>query len=198
MNKPKPLFGFDLLRQQAIMASIAAVDVIVQEAGAESELDTFFSQGDSEIERLFHNALVARIKFGLSHLHMPRMAPSADHAERGRTKRKEFHELIPIIERQVQIEEFRVDFLISVWTDGTVRGGMDGPSVGQPRWRKLVVECDGHEYHERTKEQAASDRSRDRKLTSLGFDVFRFTGSELWRDPWDCACQVHDWAEKGL
>lgn len=189
MNKPPPVFGFDLLKRQSIIASIEVIEGFFE--------DNSWAQGDSEIERLFHAALFARFKFGWSIFQAPATAPSAEHAEAGRTIKREFNEFIPIVERQVQIGDFRVDFVISVWTEGTVTGGIDGPSVGQPRWRKLVVECDGHEYHERTKEQAAKDRSRDRTLTSLGFDVFRFTGSELWRDPWGCACQLYDWAERG-
>ena len=38
--------------------------------------------------------------------------------------------------------------------------------------RQVVVECDGHDFHERTKEQAANDRERDRGLQGLGFSVF--------------------------
>jgi hypothetical protein len=47
---------------------------------------------------------------------------------------------------------------------------------------KLVLEVDGHDYHERTKEQAEYDRSRDRAFTNSGFTVFRFTGREIYRD----------------
>lgn len=56
---------------------------------------------------------------------------------------------------------------------------------------RLAIELDGHEFHERTKEQAARDKSRDRKLTELGYRVVRFTGSEVWKDPVDCCWQVH-------
>lgn len=45
-----------------------------------------------------------------------------------------------------------------------------------------VVECDGHEFHERTKEQAERDRSRDRAVQAMGWRIIRFTGSELYRD----------------
>jgi very-short-patch-repair endonuclease len=44
-----------------------------------------------------------------------------------------------------------------------------------------VVECDGHDFHERTKEQAERDRSRDRAVQAQGWRMFRFTGSELYR-----------------
>lgn len=50
----------------------------------------------------------------------------------------------------------------------------------------FVIECDGHEHHERTKEQASRDKSRDRWFTSRGFKMLRFTGSEIWRDPAAC------------
>lgn len=55
---------------------------------------------------------------------------------------------------------------------------------------KIAVECDGHNYHERTKEQARHDRSRDRALTAAGWTVLRFTGSEIHRDAGSCADEV--------
>jgi hypothetical protein len=82
---------------------------------------------------------------------------------------------------QCQLEGWRVDFLIGV-------GGFS------ESW--LIVECDGHDFHERTKEQAAKDRARDRKAQAEGFTVFRFTGAELYRDPLGCAEQVRDWVRK--
>jgi very-short-patch-repair endonuclease len=54
----------------------------------------------------------------------------------------------------------------------------------------VAVECDGHDFHERTKEQAAHDRARDREVQSRGLPVFRFTGSELYRNPNACADQA--------
>ena len=51
----------------------------------------------------------------------------------------------------------------------------------------LLIECDGHDYHDRTKEQAARDRQRDRVLTRNGWRVVRFTGLELWHDADGCA-----------
>lgn len=51
----------------------------------------------------------------------------------------------------------------------------------------VVIECDGHDFHERTKEQAAHDRGRDRWMQANGWSVLRFTGSEIHRDPHRCA-----------
>lgn len=81
---------------------------------------------------------------------------------------------------QVQIGRHRVDFLFRVdylWTD-------------ERRRLFVVVECDGHDFHERTKEQAIRDRSRDRELQSLGYIVLRFTGREIHRSPYHCAKEI--------
>lgn len=77
---------------------------------------------------------------------------------------------------QRPLEQYRVDFLVSSYPYD--------PRVA------VVVECDGHDFHERTKQQAARDRSRDRAIQSLGLKVFRFTGSEVYRDAFLCAREV--------
>lgn len=58
------------------------------------------------------------------------------------------------------------------------------------RFKYLLIECDGHDFHERTKEQAARDRAKDRYAQHNGFPILRFTGSEIYRDVGDCASQV--------
>ena len=54
----------------------------------------------------------------------------------------------------------------------------------------LVVEVDGHEFHERTRFQAARDRQRDRAMIAEGFRVIRFTGQEVYRAAEACAQEV--------
>ncbi len=83
---------------------------------------------------------------------------------------------------QVSVEQFIVDFVIFFISE-----------AGGVRSEPLVVECDGHEFHERTKEQAQKDRSRDRTLQSVGLTIFRFTGVELFANPATCAveCLTH-------
>jgi len=51
----------------------------------------------------------------------------------------------------------------------------------------LIVECDGHDWHERTQQQASYDRARDRDLLRQGLSTIRFTGSEIHRDANQCA-----------
>jgi hypothetical protein len=54
---------------------------------------------------------------------------------------------------------------------------------GAPGSRRVAVEIDGHDFHDRTKEQASADRRRDRAFLSAGITVIRFTGSDVYRDP---------------
>lgn len=75
---------------------------------------------------------------------------------------------------QAKISTFRVDFLLEMHAADIVS--------------RLVIECDGHNWHDRTKEQAARDRSRDRILLYAGVPVIRYTGSEIFR----CAAQCAD------
>lgn len=79
---------------------------------------------------------------------------------------------------QAQIGAYRVDFLF------------DDQFAGRRRF--IVVELDGHDWHERTKAQAARDKRRDRALVSSGFSILRFTGSEIYADPGECLQEVVD------
>lgn len=54
----------------------------------------------------------------------------------------------------------------------------------------IIIECDGHHFHEKTKEQAARDKQRDRYFFCEGYTVLHFTGSEIYRDARECAQQV--------
>lgn len=54
----------------------------------------------------------------------------------------------------------------------------------------FIIECDGHEFHEKTKRQAQKDKQRERNLISAGYTVIRFTGSEIYNNPYKCAKEV--------
>lgn len=82
------------------------------------------------------------------------------------------------IYQQATVLHYRADFLL---------GAMTAPDAA-PHW--VVVECDGHQFHERTAEQAEHDRARDRAMTAAGYRVFRFTGREIRRDATRCAAEV--------
>lgn len=57
---------------------------------------------------------------------------------------------------------------------------------------RIIVELDGHDFHERTPEQAQSDKSRDRELQALGWLVLRFTGREVLQDPDHCLGEIQE------
>ena len=98
------------------------------------------------------------------------------------------------LEPQAQLGEHRVDFLLTAkypYYLSHLRKLPDGREVREPKEiqkeRKIIIECDGHDFHDRTREQARKDRSRDRALQSLGYRVFRYTGSEIWSNVFMCA-----------
>lgn len=60
----------------------------------------------------------------------------------------------------------------------------------------LFIECDGHDYHERTKEQAMRDRKRDRYFQTSDLPLLRFTGTEIHKDAPGCARQAVEEVER--
>jgi very-short-patch-repair endonuclease len=72
---------------------------------------------------------------------------------------------------QVSIGKYTVDFLIEY-----------SPLESSESCKKIIIECDGHDFHEKTKEQAAHDKKRDRHFIKLGYIVLRYTGSEIYKD----------------
>lgn len=86
---------------------------------------------------------------------------------------KESIVLIP----QQQIGAYRVDFAVLYHR------------IGHDTF-KVVIECDGHDFHERTKDQARADKKRDRDLQGEGWVVLRFTGSEITADSGESVLQI--------
>ncbi|KPQ44188.1 MAG: TPR repeat protein [Candidatus Methanoperedens nitroreducens] len=54
----------------------------------------------------------------------------------------------------------------------------------------IAIYCDGHDYHEKTPDQAFRDKNIDRRLTILGFKVLRFTGSEIHNNLERCVEEI--------
>lgn len=82
-------------------------------------------------------------------------------------------EIIP----QAKIGSYSVDFLIVFYTNKN------------KRW-EVAIECDGHDFHEKTKQQAAKDKKRDREITAEGITILHFTGSEIWKDPFNVRNEI--------
>lgn len=119
----------------------------------------------SEIERAFAVTLVGGMYIA-GHSVFQGM-PAQDHR-------------MPFLASQVSAGEYRVDFVFGDCAD------FDKPN------RCIVIECDGHDFHQKTKEQVARDRTRDRYLSTVYARVIRFTGSEIYRAPAKCAAEAMD------
>jgi very-short-patch-repair endonuclease len=71
---------------------------------------------------------------------------------------------------------YRADFLVAVkyWNGG----------------KFFVIECDGHEFHQKTKEQVERDNQRTRDMQLAGYEVIRFSGTEIYHRAHKCALEV--------
>lgn len=57
--------------------------------------------------------------------------------------------------------------------------------------KRIAIELDGHEYH-KTKYQRTHDAKRDRWLYGQGWQVLRFTGTEIHQNPDRCIDEICD------
>lgn len=80
------------------------------------------------------------------------------------------------VHTQYKIGKYRVDFLVS---------STDGPQPNQ-----VIVELDGHDFHDKDKHQRAYEKARDRYLTRCGYRILHYTGSEIVADPFKAAHEV--------
>jgi very-short-patch-repair endonuclease len=64
----------------------------------------------------------------------------------------------------------------------------------------VAIELDGHEFHEKTKEQVIQDKRRERAILQAGIKdrltVLRFSGSEIVRNCKGCIAEVVKFIEK--
>lgn len=120
--------------------------------------------GDSPIERVFWGALNVMAKGEYCDINIG--APPDTH-DRGIW-------VLP----QARIGRYKADFLIACC-----------PAKGVPMAR-VIVELDGHAFHDRDQKQRSYEKRRDRELQGLGYKVLHFTGSDVVADPYRCAHEV--------
>ena len=77
------------------------------------------------------------------------------------------------IEPQKKIGKYRVDFLLSQ--------NEIGPSE---TLSPVIVELDGHDFHDKDKKQRSYEKERDRYFVKEGYRVLHFTGSDVFTDPY--------------
>ncbi len=61
---------------------------------------------------------------------------------------------------------------------------------------KIAIEIDGHDFHEKTKEQVRLDKKRERFITKNVFKFLRFSGSEIYKSPIEALTEVRDLIDK--
>lgn len=81
----------------------------------------------------------------------------------------------------VPIGTYRADLVVEAITD-----------LYELNAARVVVECDGFNFHDRTRDQACRDRARDRYMQREGYVIARFAGDEIVERPFECAFDVYD------
>ncbi len=178
-------YGFELLEDQL-------VEHLSERIAYECQtMERVINYGTTPIEKLLIGALFQRVKY-MEDAWFKDYVTVTDQkwmdALKARNKKPPRR---VYLQKQAQLPNWRVDYIVHFYAEW-----LDNPGGGPVGWKELIVECDGHDFHERTKEQAAKDRARDREVQKAGFEIFRFTGSEIWKDPIGCAKQITDWVEK--
>ena len=64
--------------------------------------------------------------------------------------------------------------------------------------KKIIIECDGHEFHQKTKEQVKNDNEREYDLKMAGYEILRFSGSQIYNEPFKCAEDAYNYIMKHI
>src|SRR5437773_882091 len=87
------------------------------------------------------------------------------------------------LSRQHEVElsgaKYRIDFIVTPDDADLVFDGQKHRIY----YPGIAVELDGHDFHERTKEQVELGNRRDRAMQKHNWTVFHFSGTELLRNP---------------
>jgi hypothetical protein len=101
-----------------------------------------------------------------------------------------YAEVIP----QAPIGPYRADFLVNVLGHFV---NAEFVRYTQPFLERIasittsyVIEIDGFEWHDKTPQQAESDKQRDRYMIQQRYQVLRFAAREVLRDPDHCIQEI--------
>lgn len=93
--------------------------------------------------------------------------------------------LIPQFDVICNDKKYIADFLVAYTHDDSVVSTY------------ILVEIDGHEFHAKTKEQVAHDNEREYDLKMQGYDILRFSGSQVYNSPCNCAYKTLTYVNGG-
>lgn len=82
-------------------------------------------------------------------------------------------------------KKYVVDFVID-FSRTNLKGELIYPKLGK---LKYAIELDGFDYHSK-KDQMNNDYARENDLKLAGYNVIRFTGSQIFNNPYTCVDTV--------
>lgn len=166
------LIAIDLVRKQVELVTQWAAEQMSDEIGMHLSMRSTRPGFDSPLEAVFDMWWQA----------MSRM----NHIDHGIT-------LVPQKAVEVNGRRYRLDFSVEPTFD-YMRVRAEYGVV----WPLIGVELDGHDYHERTREQVIQRNERDRDLQSAGWLILHYSGSELVKDPYACLTDCYDKASRAI
>jgi hypothetical protein len=104
-------------------------------------------------------------------------------------------DLVCQLQAELEGERYRFDFVVFP----RVGHDHDAAQTIVRTGRFVVIEVDGHDFHERTKEQVRARDRRDRAIQRLGAVVCHYSGREVYTSPVECVLDTVKTAEaRGL
>ena len=90
--------------------------------------------------------------------------------------------IIAIPQHETNVNNYKADFLVQLFNKNN-----------RNNYVEVLVECDGHNYHEITKSQVKKRNERDLALKKNGYDILHFSGSQIYNNPQECVKDVYEY-----
>jgi len=93
---------------------------------------------------------------------------------------------------------YRVDFAIFQIRDFAGYPTKEITNTGWGWNTQIAIELDSFAFHEKTKEQFEYEKKRDRDLSTAGWKIIRFSGSEIMRSVGKCVDEVKEYLSEEI
>ena len=103
--------------------------------------------------------------------------------------------LFPQEEVQIDNKKYYADFMFKA--DDYLTKLILGKEIRNYNY-KLIIECDGYEFHQKTKQQVQKDNEREYDLKMAGYEILRFSGSQIYNEPLKCAKDTYNYIMKKI
>lgn len=99
-------------------------------------------------------------------------------------------EVVPQYQINAINNNYKVDFYITLTENFIVENETETESKYFDRTTSLCVECDDNEFYQKSQEQVEKEAERERDIVFKGFQLIRFTNSEIYNNPKKCAIET--------